>query len=116
MTEVTEESIESAFNKYKTFNQKLEEDCLTWDNCMCALASRFKINMSPREFDVKFQEYDANRDRCLSFEEFRRFMGKEHKDPDETKKEPKKKKKVYISNLVFFWDGAEWLSYTPQEV
>lgn len=72
--------------------------------------------MNPREYQRKFQEYDANNDRHINLEEFRRFLGKEHRDKEEKKKSKKRSLKVHVSNLSFFWDGVEWLSYTPQEI
>ena len=75
---------------------------------------RLKIKMNPREYERKFFEHDTNRDRHINLEEFRQFLGKEPRE--EQKQEPKKKTKVHVSNLVFFWDDIEWLSYTPQEV
>ena len=70
--------------------------------------------MNPTEYERKFFEFDANRDRHINHEEFRRFLGKEPKQQEEKPK--KKKQKVHFSNLQFFWDGIEWISYTPQEV
>lgn len=101
------------FNRSKAFNQASEEECLSMSACYDALR-RLKIKMNPREYERKFHENDANRDRFINLEEFRRFLGKEPKNEEERKKEPTtKKKKVHVSNLVFFWDGVEWLSYTP---
>lgn len=37
MADITEEQIQKAFDEYKKFNQVLEEDCLTWQNCLYAL-------------------------------------------------------------------------------
>ena len=54
--------------------------------------------------------------RHINFEEFRRFLGKEPREDEASKKENKNKKKrlkVHVSNLTFFWDGIEWLSFTP---
>ena len=113
MADITEEQLESVFNRYKGFNQVSEEDCLSMSACYDALR-RLKIKMNPREYERKFFDHDTNRDRHINLEEFRQFLGKEPRE--EQKQEPKKKTKVHVSNLVFFWDDIEWLSYTPQEV
>lgn len=115
MADVSEQALEEVFNRYKTFNQQKEEESLTERTCYDALR-RLRIKMNPREYQRKFQEYDTNQDRHINFEEFRRFLGKEPREDEASKKENKNKKKrlkVHVSNLTFFWDGIEWLSFTP---
>lgn len=36
--------------------------------------------MNPKEYERKFFEHDANRDKQINLEEFRRFLGKEARD------------------------------------
>ena len=116
MADITEEELLAVFNRYKTFHQASEEDSLSKSACYDALR-RLKIKMNPGEYERKFFEFDANRDGHINHEEFRRFLGKEPKEEEEKKEAPAaRKKKLHVSNLVFFWDGIEWLSYTPSEV
>jgi len=84
MAEISEEQIESVFSRYKVFNQRSEEDCLTERSCYDALR-RLRIKLNPQEYQRKFHEYDENGDRHINFEEFRRFLGKEPREKSEKK-------------------------------
>ena len=106
LAEISEEQIEAVFERHKNFNHSSEEECLSIGTCYDALR-KLNIKMNPREYERRFFEFDENRDRHINFEEFRRFLGK---DPKESVVEKEKslsvnnKKKVHVSNLVFFWD------------
>lgn len=86
MANISEESLEIVFHRYMQFNSRTEEDCLTERGCYDALR-KLRIKLNPQEYSRKFSEFDANQDRHINLEEFRRFLGKEPKDQESKDKD-----------------------------
>lgn len=79
MADISEAKLHEVFKKNKKYNEALDEDCLSMSACYDSLRL-LRIKMNPREYEKKFFEFDINRDRFISLEEFRRFLGKEPKE------------------------------------
>lgn len=108
---ISEETIDKVFKKYRFFNEDKDEYFISTRSCYTAM-NELGIRQHPREYDRRYIEQCKQRDQ-MKFEDFRRFLGKE---PKEEEKKEEKPKKLRVSKLVFFWDGVEWLKYTPQEI